>query len=79
MDTYTRNRDKIVSEVQNLLPYINLSGQWSLDIMQSGDEFYLIDMATAHTSAYYESVPKELRNPTEQNWLPDLSKKEIKK
>lgn len=34
-------------------------------------------MATAERSAYYdETVPEELKCPTEENWLPDLGKTE---
>ena len=46
-----------------------MKGQWSIDIMQVGNEFYLIDMALAENSFYYDRVPKELRNPTPENWL----------
>lgn len=71
---YEENKDKVVKHLKAILPDVPLSGQWSVDIMQNGDDFWLIDMATAERSAYYtETVPKELRNPSEENWLPDLS------
>ena len=46
-----------------------MKGQWSVDIMQAGEEFYLIDMAVAENSFYYDRVPKELRKPSEEKWL----------
>ena len=53
-----------------------LSGQWSIDIMQNGEDFWLIDMALAENSAYYsEAVPKALRHPSEENWIPMLDGK----
>lgn len=73
MRRYHENKDRIVAEITKLLPDLNLTGQWSLDIMQNGDDFWLIDMATAQTSAFYNTVPKQLRNPQPENWLPDLS------
>lgn len=70
---YAENKDKVVEHLKALLPDVPMSGQWSIDIMQNGDDFWLIDMATAERSAYYdETVPKELRNPMPENWLPDL-------
>lgn len=74
MKRYTENKDRIIDAVQELLPDLNLTGQWSLDIMQNDTDFWLIDMATAETSAFYDYVPKHLRNPRKENWLPDLSR-----
>lgn len=68
--TYSENIGKVRSMVQKLLDNnIEMKGQWSIDIMQVGKEFYLIDMALAENSFYYDRVPKELRNPTPENWL----------
>ena len=50
-----------------------LTGQWSMDIMLSGNDFYIIDMALAEESYYYQSVPLEDRRPSKQNWIPKLS------
>ena len=50
-----------------------LTGQWSMDIMLSGDDFYIIDMALAEESYYYQSVPLEDRKVSKQNWIPKLS------
>ena len=58
-----------------LVPDVELSGQWSIDIMMNGNDFYIIDMGLAENSAFYNSVPIEKRRVTQENWLPDLSEK----
>lgn len=73
MHRYNENKELIVDNICTLLPDIELKGQWSIDIMQNGSDFWIIDMATAQTSAFYDSVPSNLRHPTQENWLPDLS------
>lgn len=50
-----------------------LTGQWSMDVMLSGNDFYIIDMALAEESYYYQSVPLEDRRVSKQNWIPKLS------
>ena len=50
-----------------------LTGQWSMDVMLSGEDFYIIDMALAEESYYYQSVPPEDRRVSKQNWIPKLS------
>ena len=50
-----------------------LTGQWSMDVMLSGEDFYIIDMALAEESYYYQSVPLEDRRASKQNWTPKLS------
>ena len=50
-----------------------LTGQWSMDVMLSGNDFYIIDMALAEESYYYQSIPLEDRRPSKQNWIPKLS------
>lgn len=68
--TYNENIDKVKEMVQELLNNnIEMTGQWSLDIMQVENDFYLIDMALAENSFYYDSVPKELRKPSTERWL----------
>lgn len=71
MRRYNENKDIVMKEIQNILPAINLKGQWSIDIMQNGNDFWLIDMALAQNSAFYDCVPKKLRNPSVENWLPE--------
>lgn len=50
-----------------------LTGQWSMDVMLSGNDFYIIDMALAEESYYYQSIPLEDRRVSKQNWIPKLS------
>ena len=59
MTRYEENKDLVVSEVSKLLKDCKLKGQWSIDIMQNGSDFWLIDMARASESALSECVPKE--------------------
>lgn len=59
MSRYNENKDKIIDEVRKLLTNCKLKGQWSIDIMQNGDDFWLIDMARASESALSDCVPKE--------------------
>lgn len=73
MKRYHENIDRIVAEIKNMLPYLNLAGQWSIDIMQNGNDFYIIDMALAENSALYDCVPEDKRRITEENWIPTLS------
>ena len=74
MKRYEDNKNTVLRHVQELLnQQPNLQGQWSIDIMQNSNEFWLIDMAPAENSAFYEeSVPAQLRCPTPENWLPEI-------
>ena len=70
---YAENKDRVVEHLQNVLQdsEIPLGGQWSVDVMQNGDDFWIIDMAQADRSAYYkEAVPEELRKRSQESWLP---------
>lgn len=73
MGRYQENKERVRSHIESILPDLDLHGQWSIDIMQNGEEFWLIDMAIAENSAFYECVPKKLRNPRQENWIPKLS------
>lgn len=73
MKRYHDNEDKVLNAVRKMLPHVELTGQWSIDIMQNGDDFWLIDMATADTSALNWCVPQNLLKKTPENWLPALS------
>lgn len=73
MSRYHTNVYTVTSHVQELLPDLHLTGQWSLDIMQNGDEFWLIDMALAQNSAGYNEIVKHTKQrPTTENWIPVL-------
>lgn len=70
MARYEANRAVVGAHIKTMLQDIDLPGQWSVDVMQDGDDFWLIDMAQAATSALSDCVPaKKLRAPTER-WLP---------
>lgn len=72
MKRYEENKDTILAHVKELLPNLHLKGQWSLDIMQNKDEFWLIDMATADLSALSDCVPKGRLHKSNENWIPQI-------
>ena len=72
MKRYEDNKDTVLAHVKELLPSLHLNGQWSLDIMQNGDDFWLIDMATADLSALSDCVPKGLLRKSKENWIPQI-------
>lgn len=70
---YAENKDKVQTHIRELLnAATGLAGQWSLDIMQDGDDFYLIDMATADRSALNDCVPAGMLKTYLEQWLPKL-------
>jgi hypothetical protein len=69
---YEDNKQKVCNHIAEILPDLDLSGQWSIDIMMNGNDFWLIDMAIAENSAYYSSVPEEKRIRSSENWIPAL-------
>lgn len=75
MERYNKNKDTVIAKMDELIPNINLHGQWSVDVMQNGNDFYIIDMAIAENSALVECVPKEMLKHAEENWIPELQKK----
>ena len=81
MRRYEENKDTVMTGIQALLADVDLTGQWSVDIMQNGNDFWIIDMALASQSALSDCVPagKLKQTPiTEENWIPDMSKEELK-
>lgn len=73
MKRYNEHKEEVVTHIEKLLPDVKMSGQWSIDIMQNGEEFWFIDMAPAESSAFYkETVPPTLRKHMEENWLPKI-------
>lgn len=73
MERYEKNKGKVVEHIRKMLPDLCLEGQWSIDVMQNGNDFWIIDMAVAENSAFYDRVPKEKRKPVKENWIPRLS------
>lgn len=56
---YNENKDKVCELVSDKLkPIKDLEGVWSVDIMEDNEDFWLIDMALAKDSAYWEKVNK---------------------
>ena len=58
--------------MQQIVRDTDLSGQWSIDVMKNGNDFYVIDMATADTSALRDCVPYGKLKKSEENWIPIL-------
>lgn len=78
MKRYEKNKDLVNQHVQKLLELgVNMEGQWSLDIMQNGSDFWFIDMAQADVSAFRECIPAGKLKPSKQNWLPDISERGV--
>lgn len=73
MGRYYKDGGRVRTEINRLLPFLDLPGQWSIDVMQNGDDFWIIDMALAENSALKECVPVGLLRHREENWLPLLS------
>lgn len=76
---YLDNKDIVCKHIENIIKNCDITGQWSIDVMQNGSEFYIIDMQGAYHSTYYkETVPEEYQKPDEENWLPILKEKKTK-
>lgn len=67
------NVDDALDELKKVIPHVELSGQWSVDVMRNGDDYYIIDMALAEHSALNDCVPKNLLRAYPQQWLPGES------
>lgn len=72
IEKYNQNKDIIVERLQPIIDKLGLTGQWSLDIMDDGEQLWFIDMAVAEQSTFYESVPAEKRRPVLETWLPQV-------
>lgn len=72
---YNENKDLVTEKVGEFLPLCeNMHGQWALDIMQNGDDFWFIDAAPAETCTFYKAtVPEEKRRTMPENWLPNVT------
>ena len=69
-ERYDKNISRVLEHIAEMAPDIRMNGQWSIDIMQNLDDFYIIDMATASTSALSDCVPKGRIVKEEEHWLP---------
>ncbi len=73
MERFYAHVETVKERIQEFLPYLDLQGQWSIDVMQNGDEFWLIDMALAAGSTFFpEYVPDELKCKPAPGWLPGM-------
>ena len=63
--TYLRHQDKLIEEynewlptvrkeIKNILPNLELDGQYSIDVMKNGNDLYIIDLALMSESALTE-------------------------
>ena len=56
---YDDNIEKVTEHIQKVVENADLTrmpDQWSVDVMQNGDDFYIIDMALADNSALRNCV-----------------------
>lgn len=72
MERYEKNKDLVQEKLAEIIPLINLPGQWSIDVMQNGEDFYIIDMALAYNSALNNCVPKNRLMEAKEDWIPRL-------
>lgn len=72
MERYEKNKGLVLEKLAEMVPLMELSGQWSVDIMQNGEDFYIIDMALAYDSALNHCVPRNKLKKMEENWIPQL-------
>lgn len=73
MGRFEHNKEAIRSRMEGFLAKAEgLTGQWSVDIMQNGQDFWLIDMATADTSALSHYVPEGKLKKREIDWRPRI-------
>lgn len=73
MKRYNDNVTTVEKHLQELINDVdNLTGQWSLDIMQNDDDFWLIDMAMAVNSALVDHIDINKLKPVTENWLPRI-------
>lgn len=70
---YNESVQTVLNELKKVIPHVELSGQWSVDVMRNGDDYYIIDMALAEHSALNDCVPKNLLRAYPQQWLPGES------
>ena len=69
---YAENIEKVKMNLLTLIENVEgITGQWSMDIMQNENDFWIIDMALAINSALNNCVPREKLKPIEENWIPE--------
>lgn len=80
---YEENKERVLDHVLNIVRCNEqMHGQWSMDIMQNGNDFWFIDMATASESALKEWIGETMKiiyskytfeevHNTRRKWLSD--------
>lgn len=73
MKRYEENKERVLDHVLNIVRCNEqMHGQWSMDIMQNGNDFWFIDMATASESVLKECIPKGKLKKMKENWIPEI-------
>lgn len=67
---YHESVQTVLAELKKVIPRIELTGQWSVDVMRNGNDYYIIDMALAENSALNDCVPSNRLRAYPQQWLP---------
>lgn len=70
---YHESVQTVLAELKKVIPRIELTGQWSVDVMRNGNDYYIIDMALAENSALNDCVPSNRVRAYPQQWLPGES------
>lgn len=70
---YHESVQTVLAELKKVIPRIELTGQWSVDVMRNGNDYYIIDMALAENSALNDCVPSNSLRAYPQQWLPGES------
>ena len=67
MKRYKQNKHKVLHNIEEVIKHMDMHDQWSIDIMQNGDDFWIIDMALAENSALNECIPADKRKKSVEN------------
>jgi hypothetical protein len=71
---YDTWKPAVIAAVCEMLPDLELEGQWSLDVMLEGDTLWAIDMAPLMNSALNDVVDTALVKPTPDPWTEPLAR-----
>lgn len=55
-EEFNSNKEYVISQVDKAMATVDLSGQWSVDIMKNGNDYWLIDMALMKNSALTDKM-----------------------
>lgn len=62
-ERFNANKEIVLHKMMELVPRVDLKGQWSVDILKNGEDFYLIDMGLAANSALVDKIDsKKIRH-----------------